>query len=133
MDSVAAINPDDGRPWQIGVPRAVQQRMLDKGRGRVLEFAEVVVPNLMHPAAVFRGIRDSDWGEGDDEGLCYVCTPTAAYDYKRHVEVNAWPGQVLLVFVNGERELYNWRWERADPERPDRPLGWETRFRESAI
>ncbi len=38
-------------------------------------------------------------------------------------------GQVFLVFVNEDRVAYNWRWEQADPHKPDLPLGHEKRFK----
>ena len=133
MDQIDAINPDTGRLMRVEVPKRVQDRMLHQGRGRVLEFVKVVVPSLLTPAAVFRGIRDSDWGDGDDDGLCYSSRPTAAYDYRRGVEVNPWAGQLLLVFVNGDLQLYNWRWEFYDPDDETKPIDWETRFRELAL
>jgi hypothetical protein len=35
----------------------------------------------------------------------------------------------LLVFVNDEGVAYNWRWDKADPDEPTLPVGYQTRFR----
>jgi hypothetical protein len=42
-------------------------------------------------------------------------------------------GQVYLVFINDERVAYNWRWEKADPDNLNLPIGHETRFKQRLL
>ena len=66
--------------------------------------------------------------EAEEEWLCYAGTPETAYDHRRGDARPAWEGEVFLVFVNDDRIVYNWRWEKADSRYRDRPLNFEQRF-----
>lgn len=59
---------------------------------------------------------------------CYCGIPEFAY-HSDGTERRPYPGQVYLVFVNDEGVAYNWRWEKADPDDPNLPQNFETRFK----
>ncbi len=84
---------------------------------------------LEQPTAIFEGLRrdeDEDkWGSG---WRCYCGRPTQSYRSDGSVSP-PYPGQIYLVFVNDERVAYNWRWKKADLDRPNLPAGYLSRFR----
>jgi hypothetical protein len=40
---------------------------------------------------------------------------------------------VYAVFVNDEGVAYNWRWEKADPDQPSLPVGYQDRFKKQVL
>jgi len=100
-----------------------------RSMGQTKECAYLVPYILQTPSSVFEGLRREE--DEDPRGVgwrCYCGLPTAAYR-ANGTEVNPYPGQVYLVFVNQAMIAYNWRWERADPDNPRLPNGHEIRFR----
>jgi hypothetical protein len=55
-----------------------------------------------------------------------------AYD-KQGKEINPYPGEVFLVFINAERVAYNWYWDNCDPDDVTLPRGHAARFRERLL
>ncbi len=104
-----------------------------QGRGAALELADTVRWSLLHPRAVFRGIRDLERDVVEDNWLCYVSLPHHAYDYKTGKKRNVWPGEVFMVFVTDERIIYGWYWHECDPQESHLPVDYENRFREKVI
>jgi len=106
-------------------------RLLAVGRrskGQILEAAEVVPQVLQCRGSVFEGFRSDE--DEDKRGVgwrCYCGVPDRSYspDGERCPPRR---GQVYLVFVNEDRVVYNWRWEKADPDDPQVPQGVENRF-----
>src|SRR5262249_44641962 len=119
-----AYNPIDGQTCTVIVRQTTAEIIRRRGFGPAHELVEIVPPTLLRPTAVFRGLRDRDaltW-------LCYVGLPTRAYDYTTGLRVPPWPGEVFLVFVNGERVVYTWGWEKSSPSNPHLPEDHEARF-----
>lgn len=128
--SIAAIDPADGRPWHVLVSHEKMDHIYKRGKGAVSELTDSVSWGLLHPKAVFQGVRE----EGEDTWLCYTSIPPHAYDHKDGRRVKPpWAGQVFLVFVNGDRVVYNWRWEKADLADPGLPAGYKNRFRKRVL
>jgi hypothetical protein len=100
-----------------------------KGPGATRELAYTVPWALLHPTAIFRGIRE----EGESSWLCYVSQPTKVYDHRTGEQVPAWPGEVFLVFVNGDQLIYLWYWTDADQADPRLPDNHEGRFEERVL
>jgi hypothetical protein len=92
--------------------------------GRARELAFTVPRALLNPVAIFRGVRE----EGEPEWLCYVSRPGQAYNYRTRDVCQAWPGEVFLIFVNDDRIIYDWRWEKADSSDPNLPENYGVRF-----
>lgn len=124
-----AINPDDGAPRLVYVPKARLRAIALRGPGHRLEAARTVPRVLSIPGAIFRGVRH----ESEREWLCYSGVPPNAFDGPTGEEIRAPAGMVFLVFVTDRRVVYNWRWEWADSRRPESPIDWEERFDERAL
>ena len=76
---------------------------------------------LKAPMLIFEGLQR----EGQETGLCYVGRP------KRHGgnwSAPPYPMKVFLVFVTKEKTIFEWRWEKQDPEKPGFPLDSRARF-----
>ncbi len=131
--SLDAIDPRDGGKWQVLLPDSKMDWVGSQGRGAALELADTVRWSLLHPRAVFRGIRDLERDLVEDDWLCYVSLPRHAYDYKTGTKRNAWPGEVFMVFVTGERIVYGWYWGECDQQESHLPADFENRFREKVI
>ncbi len=97
-----------------------------RGSGPAHELGYTVPWAVKNPTAMFRGVRE----EGEPKWRCYVSRPGRAYDYRTGECRSAWAGEVFLVFVNDDRIIYNWRWEKADPNDADLPEGYASRFDE---
>jgi hypothetical protein len=128
---IQALDPENR---QTCIVQISQQRLLTIARWgawTVEEASEIAPFILQHPAAVFQGLRQDE--DEDPRGTgwrCYFGRPTKTVR-KDGSEANPDPNQVYLVFVNDEGVAYNWRWEHADPKKPDFPKGYETRFKDT--
>ncbi|HET6248678.1 MAG TPA: hypothetical protein VFE47_13330 [Tepidisphaeraceae bacterium] len=71
---------------------------------------------LLNPVVVFEGVREHQHG-----GICYSGIPTCRYTD----EGAPIPGFVFLVYINPMDWLYEWRWDKEDPNMPGYPLGWD--------
>jgi len=99
-----------------------------QGLGAAMELVDTVRWALLHPRAVFLGVRDLERDVSEDKWLCYVATPSHAYDRKTGEKRPPWPGEVFLVFVTEERVVYNWYWCESDGRKSHLPADYETRF-----
>jgi hypothetical protein len=124
-----AIDPNTGKTWQLLLRHALMDWTAKRGTGPALELGYTVPWALLHPTAIFRGLRE----EGEQEWLCYASLPTEAYHYRTGQQRPAWPGQVFLVFVDDDHIIYTWRWEPADPNDPRLPENYTTRFDERVL
>jgi hypothetical protein len=124
-----AINPSDGSQWDLLLRHAKMDSMAKRGPGAARELAFTVLWALLHPTAIFRGVRE----EGEHNWLCYVSVPSMAYDHKTGNQRAGWPGEVFLVFVNEDRIIYNWRWEKADVTDIRLPENHQSRFDEQVL
>jgi len=80
---------------------------------------------LLGPTAIFAGIREHQQG-----GTCYCGHPTCAYS-NGGAKLPPIPGMIYLVYVSPRDEIFEWRWDQADKEQPDLPVGYNSpnRFR----
>jgi hypothetical protein len=95
-----------------------------------MELADTVRWALLHPRALFRGVRDLEREIAEDGWLCYVAIPSHAYDHKTGKKYPAWLGEVFMVFVTEERVVYNWYWCKCDGRESHLPADYENRFLE---
>lgn len=127
--AINAINPSDGKLFYVYVTDAKLTWVGRRGIGAVYELSESVREVLGSPRAVFKGVRE----EGEKDWLCYCAIPTRAYDLRTGDPRPPWPGQVLLVFVNDDSVVYNWRWEPSDPSKKHLPMDYESRFDQKVL
>ncbi|MBC7853846.1 MAG: hypothetical protein IAF94_10450 [Pirellulaceae bacterium] len=118
-----AIDPHDGKGWQIRFDLEELRRRKITSAGRLQEIAQVATEILLFPTCIFQGLR----GEREASWLCYAGVPSQAFT-NAGASIPTWPGQVYLVYVNAERVAYDYRWERADSTDRDRPENWKIRF-----
>lgn len=126
--SIPAIDPNDGKPWEVMVSHAKMDLIASRGPMHAKELAWSVREVLSSPHAVFQGVRE----EGEETWLCYVGRPRHAFN-KAGQAVPPYRGEVFLVFVTDERVVYNWRWEKCDPSDPKLPEGYAGRFVRRAL
>ncbi len=111
-----AINPKDGNKFTVKVSRKRMQIIACRGKGDILEMAYILPEVLTKPIAIFEGLRrDKDEPEHDYSSgwLCYVGKPSVAYmSYGK--KIAPWQDGIFLAFVNEDKVVYNWRWEKAD-------------------
>lgn len=128
--TIAAKDPVTGQLTahvQISFER--MQHVARRSSGHAKECAFIVPAVLQRPTAIFEGLT---WDDDEDRRgygwRCYCAIPDNAYR-SDGTPRETYPGQVYLVFVNDENVAYNWRWEKADPDDPTRPINHLTRFR----
>jgi hypothetical protein len=131
--SLEAIDPNDGGRWQVLLPHGKMDYVASQGHGAVMELADTVRWALLHPRAVFRGVRELEREIAEDNWLCYVAVPGHAYDRKTGHKRPAWPGEVFMVFVTEERIVYNWYWSECDAGESHLPSDYTDRFLERVL
>ena len=125
-----AIDPRDGKIWQVLLSDDKMDYTASRGGGAALELADTVRWALLNPSSIYRGVRDLERDIVEDDWLCYVATPKHAYDYRTNEKVTPWNGEVFLIYVTDERILYNWYWDEADEDDIHLPNDYENRFLE---
>ncbi|MEX1040753.1 MAG: hypothetical protein WDZ51_08995 [Pirellulaceae bacterium] len=127
--SVEAVDPHDGKMWDVLISLEKVKEIAKHSRGKTLELADSVKQILQTPRAVYQGVRELS----EDEWWCYVGVPESAYDYKTAQKRAPWPGQVMAIFVTDGRVLYNWYWCEADRDVSYLPKDYKTRFRKKVL
>ncbi|MGH7138246.1 MAG: hypothetical protein ACREHD_21040 [Pirellulales bacterium] len=126
---IVALNPTDNSTCEVFVSFDRMQAVGRRSLGQAKECGYIVPEILQQPCAVFEGLRrDEDEDRGGVGWRCYCGVPAHAYRADGTV-TRPYPSQVYLVFVNDEGVVYNWRWEKADPDDPLIPLDHQTRFK----
>ena len=132
--SLQAFNPKDA---QLSAEVQISyERMQSVGRRSLAHAKECgyIVPMILQqPTAIFEGLtQDEDEDRRGYGWRCYCGVPKHSY-HSDGTPGLPYPGQVYLVFVNDEGVAYNWRWERADPDYPNLPMGYSTRFKKRLL
>lgn len=120
-ETIPAIDPFDGREWDIRVAHARMDAVVKRGPGYAKELAFVLPEILLFPTAIFQGVRE----EGEREWLCYCGVPTHAFQVRTGHRIAPHLGEVYLVYVNSDRVAYNSRWEKCDEANIDLPDGYD--------
>lgn len=127
--ALAAISPTDGKQWDVYLRQARIEAAARRGMGAARELAYLVPFVLQNPTAIFRGVRD----EGESMWLCYAGLPEDAFNHHTGERVRPWTGQVFLVFVDDDRIVYNWRWDKSDATSLRLPVDYAERFEERLL
>lgn len=101
-----------------------QMKALNDGQHDVkLSRIQLAAEVAQDPVAVFQ-----DWKRPEHEdGLCYVGRPS--HDFRGvEIETPPPPNMVFLVYTKPSGKITDWRWEKADPNNPDFPEDYQTRF-----
>ena len=130
-----AIDPRDGTEFKVLMPNHRCRWAHRNGIGAIKEAGYIVAWVLLHPAKIYVGIRrdeDEDNRGACDGWLCYSAAPPTRYNYETGKLIDV-VDRVLLVFVNKEFSVYNWRWEEEDSENPGTPMDGGDRFDREAF
>jgi hypothetical protein len=133
--SILAKDIHDGGEWHVLIPASKIGDAKRLGMGFAKELGAIVPAVLRNPKAIFRGIRFDDYSNkksSADDWLCYVGLPTVSFD-ERGSEMGPYENEVFLVFVNLDRVVYHWRWEKCCPDNVTLPVDHQTRFRERIL
>ena len=88
---------------------------------------------LQRPKAIFEGLRrDEDEDPRSVGWRCYCGIPDSSYR-RDGTETAPYSNQVYLVFVNEDGVAYNWRWEKADADNLNLPVGYQNRFKKQVL
>ena len=135
-----AVNPKTGKT-DFAVTLSVDKIRFLAKRGNKADLLRVTLVDdvLLHPKAIFRGIRfkeDEKHSCHSPGWLCYCGYPPNDYRFPGEATVPPLK-KVFLVFVNEEQIAYHWGWERADSEAWDEgkrfPVNYQYRFQEQLI
>ena len=131
--STWAINPSDGKPYDVHITHDRMNFIARIGKSLIFEAAYIVPHILQNPRAIFEGLRsDNDEDKRGYGWRCYCGIPD--YRYDNHGDaLPPWPDKVFCVFVNSESIIYNWRWEKRALEESGLPINYENRFHERLL
>ena len=127
--AVNAFDPTTAGDMTVYISYERVQAVGKRSKGQIKEAAYLVPQALQCRGPVFEGLCTEE--DEDKRGVgwrCYCSLPSKSYSPDGD-ECPPRRGQVYLVFVNEDRVVYNWRWERADTDHPDLPRGHEARFK----
>ena len=111
-----AIDPVDGKLLTVQISH---QRIIAVGArsyGQAYEARDVLPQVLSKPSAIYEGLCwDSDEDRRGAGWRCYAGVPDCSYT-KDGTKQGPWENELFLAFINADRVVYNWRWEKIDPE-----------------
>jgi hypothetical protein len=129
-----ALDPVTGKlTAEVQVSYDRMQTVGRRSLGHAKECGYIVPAILQRPTAVFEGLRRDE--DEDPRGVgwrCYCGIPVSSYR-RDGTEAAPYPNQVYLVFVNEEGVAYNWRWEKADADKPTLPIDYQSRFKKQML
>ena len=128
--TITAKDYRDLGEWDILLADATIHQSRRKGLELASELANIVPDVLANPTAIFMGIRwEPDENRASDVPgwLCYVGIPIASYN-ENGIEMPPFVDEVFLVFVNQDRVVYHFRWDKCCMDATTLPIGHETRF-----
>ena len=135
-----ALNPKTKQlDWEFVVRHERIQGILRKNnKADIYTVIYTLSAALREPDAIFEGLRfdDDEPRHCDNEGwLCYAYHPANRYnEYGAAYETPK--NRIFLVFINDEKIVYNWAWEKADSNSLAigryLPVDYETRFDKAA-
>lgn len=132
-----AINPETGKPdlvLTLNYNRVNTILNRRDNRGEKLTLAYLVPEAIQKPNALYRGLRfeeDERHSCNSPGWLCYCYYPEYRYNQDGQ-KVKPPADKVFLVFVNEDKEIYNWAWAPADldalTQRRHLPKDYQERF-----
>ncbi len=135
-----AVNPETGKTDLVVTLDVGRIKNLAKRERKADILRTALVDNaLTYPTAIFRGIRfeeDEQHSCSSPGWLCYCGYPPIDFRFSGE-ETAPPPRKVFLVFVNEEKIIYNWGWDRADSDAWDEgkrlPDNYQNRFKDKLI
>jgi hypothetical protein len=132
--AVNALEPKTGKSCVVSISTDRIQEVGRRSMGQALECKELVPQALQKPTHVFQGLRwDEDEKHSKSPGwraYCKIPTHSYAADGQKRSPRR---GFVFMVCVNVDRVAFHWTWVRCDPRDPERPISYDTRFKEPIL
>ena len=132
-----AVNPETGRVdlvLTLDYDRVNATLNHRDSLGDKMTLAYIVPEALKKPTALYQGLRfeeDERHSCSSPGWLCYCYYPEFKYNLAGQ-KVKPPVDKVFLVFVNEDKEVYNWAWVPADldalTQRKHLPQDYQTRF-----
>ena len=119
---ISALDPSGSGETTYFLPRARTDHIYKYGPAYVHYDIALLPRALKQPVAIFEGLRDDQ-----REGLCYVARPDRRYLNSGRTAA-ARQDMVFLVTIANNGTIFQWRWEKADPQNRKFPINWEERF-----
>lgn len=119
------IGPSGAEGQEFTVPKSLIDHYQRYGPAHKF-FDALILPDVLKaPSVIFKGLKR----EEQEGGMCYTGIPSYRYlDHK--VTVPPHPEMVYAVFMNSGFVIFEWRWEKSDPEKIAYPIDWINRFEE---
>jgi hypothetical protein len=123
----AGLDPSGTGSSDFYISQAKMRHLLKYGPAPKF-FEGLSIPQVLkNPAVIFRGLER----EHQEGGFCYAGIPPHHY-LDHNITVPPPPGFTFLIFADSNLRIFEWRWEKSDPETPGHPIEWQTRFKERA-
>lgn len=104
-----ALDPQDGGVWNLRVTPKFLERCRRVSNGELKTLAETVPHCCQSPTRIYQGIRE----EHEHEWLCYCAQPTH-YFTEHGAKKETQDDDIFLVFVNGDRRVFGFAWEKSE-------------------
>lgn len=121
--SFLAKDPSDGGAWNLRVTPKFLERCRRVSESELKTLAYTVPSTCADPTIIYQGIRQED----EQEWLCYVGMPLSRFSSTGRKESTD-ENDIFLVFVNAERRVYGFAWERSATPNSGIPRDERTRF-----
>ena len=133
--TLQAVCPNTNRHKTVKVMDDDLRRVLDEPPHKFYELSgdkmtyqdSCVQDVLLNPDVIFGGVREFQQG-----GCCYVGQPSRRW-FNSGSQGPPPPGMVFVVFVSPRDCVYEWRWEKADPNNERMPTNCTGRFKDGLI
>jgi len=118
---IDARDPHDGKIWSV----LLSESKFHQQAGRMWAARTLAynVPEiLICPLAIFVGIREGD--ELDEQcWLAYAGRPSRRYVHPNDA-VPCPDNRVFMVYLDADRVVFSWRWEKVDSDGSGLPIGY---------
>lgn len=120
---LSALDPTDGGEWDLRVSVVFMERCRGISHGELLTLAKTVPHACSQPTRIYQGVRS----EAEGEWLCYCAQPPVRFT-KTGNEVPPNDDDIFLVFVNSDRRIYSFQWEKTPHSNSGIPSNCHARF-----
>jgi len=121
--SVRGMNPSGRGKATFYIETSVMDEYADAGFASKFFDLYCVPEVLVYPTVVFQGLTREDQAQS----LCYAAIPSKRY-LDADTTVPPIPDRTFAVYMNKELKIFDWRWEKSDPEKDGYPEKWQTRY-----
>jgi hypothetical protein len=115
-------NPDGDGDVTFRIAKKQVDHFREHGPAHMYHALKSVQEVLKAPSVIFEGLKRPD----KENGLCYCGTPRRYLN--EDIEAPPPPGKVFTVYIDKNRVIFEWRWDKADEFQPNFPKDPKHRF-----